>query len=62
MSISSFSLVYVFLSTLPVRGATLTGDRSVDFAQFLSTLPVRGATRRHQADQGQGQDFYPRSP
>ena len=34
-----------FQSTLPLRGATLTGDRTDTIAdRFQSTLPLRGAT------------------
>ena len=47
------SIYSLFLSTLPVRGAT-----SMYFARkrpllFLSTLPVRGATRRYNTVIGQ---------
>ena len=34
----------IFLSTLPVRGATGRFGETMDAAEFLSTLPVRGAT------------------
>ena len=35
----------IFLSTLPVRGATVEPQSFLDYyASFLSTLPVRGAT------------------
>ena len=37
--------VVSFLSTLPARGATVTGTNSGDYVQFLSTLPARGATQ-----------------
>ena len=41
------SVLLLFLSTLPVRGATfLYGFKSVP-SVFLSTLPVRGATLRY---------------
>ena len=35
----------IFLSTLPVRGATRAVSGHVRMMIFLSTLPVRGATR-----------------
>ena len=34
----------IFLSTLPVRGATGRFGETMDAAEFLSTHPVRGAT------------------
>ena len=37
----------VFLSTLPVRGATYDFNFAYTRVQFLSTLPVRGATDKH---------------
>ena len=51
-----------FLSTLPVRGATVGGFEAEADGAFLSTLPVRGATRRHRMAAPVGDDFYPRSP
>ena len=36
---------FLFLSTLPARGATNSAHQSVQAHQFLSTLPARGATR-----------------
>ena len=44
----------LFLSTLPVRGATSSSWQMAAISgRFLSTLPVRGATRRHRL-QGDG--------
>ena len=37
---------YIFQSTLPVRGATLSDMQVIKTARFQSTLPVRGATLR----------------
>ena len=39
--------IRVFLSTLPARGATQTGQWTLAQAIFLSTLPARGATHRN---------------
>ena len=38
------SLVVIFQSTLPVRGATFTTFKMSTATEFQSTLPVRGAT------------------
>ena len=44
--VQSGHLPHLFLSTLPVRGATrATGDMYAIMGIFLSTLPARGATR-----------------
>ena len=54
--------IAVFLSTLPVRGATNAVAAAASSALFLSTLPVRGAT--HKVDPEEPAvyiDFYPRS-
>ena len=41
-------IVLEFLSTLPMRGATLSASGSVQTqTSFLSTLPMRGATAAH---------------
>ena len=52
-----------FLSTLPVRGATMYVPNLGDIDLFLSTLPVRGATRPSWERHNGGKNhFYPRSP
>ena len=38
---------YLFLSTLPARGATVEDDPGLRVEKFLSTLPARGATKRY---------------
>ena len=51
-----------FLSTLPVRGATLYKGTGKELYQFLSTLPVRGATdrQREAAEKGEISIHAPR--
>ena len=55
---------WVFQSTLPVWGATLSGLSFlvILFARFQSTLPVWGATRFRHTAQGLLINFNPRSP
>ncbi len=62
--LSRSSLVsYIFLSTLPVRGATQSNiSRAPSYRAFLSTLPVRGATGGSWSRKREPTNFYPRSP
>src|SRR5699024_6459759 len=54
---------FLFLSTLPARGATPGWRRgTAPLWKFLSTLPARGATRGGGLGRRIQQDFYPRSP
>ena len=54
--------IWVFLSTLPARGATAWNLDKVGDAVFLSTLPARGATSAPPCMPALSWYFYPRSP
>ena len=60
---AGFVEITEFLSTLPVRGATLFVARATcNYSRFLSTLPVRGATQIITVYMVIMLHFYPRSP
>ena len=52
----------IFLSTLPMRGATVKSLARICAGLFLSTLPMRGATESRHPYNLRIIYFYPRSP
>ena len=51
---ATMSELYIFLSTLPARGATSSDDPQAIEKLFLSTLPARGATKNRGEFLGHG--------
>ena len=43
---STFTVLFRFQSTRPMRGATIVSSQTMDFDKFQSTRPMRGATAK----------------
>ena len=56
------SNIFLFLSTLSLRRATLCAKTALAWTEFLSTLSLRRATDVYQDGDKLYGDFYPRSP